>query len=53
MNLTKRKPAKKLQKEQQSKRSLFDNGEMAVTLSPQPRFHAVGFGLLKRETLTF
>ena len=41
----KRKPAQKLQKEQQSKRSLFDNGEMAVTLPPQPRFlPSNGFG---------
>ena len=26
----------------QSKRSLFDNGEMAVTLPPRPRCQAVG-----------
>ena len=42
----KRKPAQKLQKEQQSKRSLSDNGEMVVTLPPRLRFQAVGLAYL-------
>ena len=33
-------------KKKQSKRSLFDNGEMAATLPPQPRFQAVGLAYL-------
>ena len=36
----------KTAKKTAGKRSLFDNGDMAVTLPPQPRFQAVGLAYL-------